>query len=72
MAWVKLIVDLFRFAPEIIKAISSLVFMIQEHNRKQKREKSQAEAKAAYDAVLADPNKTEEEKAKAYGEYINS
>lgn len=46
--------------------------MINEWKRKKDREVAQREAQRKYDDVAKNPNKTTEDKAKAYEEFINS
>lgn len=44
----------------------------EEKKRLEERAKAQAEAKKKWEAAIADPNKTKEERAKEYANYLNS
>lgn len=46
--------------------------MLNEWKRKKDREVAQREAQRKYDEVAKNPNKTTEDEAKAYEDYINS
>lgn len=66
-----------RFVEIVVAAIlkylgKAIPQMLKDYSDKLKREKEQTEAKKKLDAVVANPNATAEERARAYEELVNS